>query len=369
MINLQRKNFLKNEKFLFLFSILLILNYGLTPYIFTDVLQIQNNFPFSKTNMIYSCVLIIFFSSFFYLHKFIKSTNLLQITKYQITKSNLLIIFIISSISFYITPWSLDRDSIYASINGFLKMFWFIIILNNSNRKDLQKYFIFFTVVLMILEQSRTYFLLSLFVLLLNTKKKKTLFIFSFLMISIVAVLRNEFDDISLLTILTYGLKGEAMNGAYGINQVLSINSSFNILQLISTFTQFLVTPINWIFRIFSINNIFFDSSLINSKLIDNQLNEIYNPMAGFYLLSEFIQYGVYGIILMCIYLFQVYFITKKLFDTNIIPTGAILLFIAIKSTPFIYWKMVYALLFVQLFYLVLFKNIIKNAPGNYKMG
>lgn len=360
-----RINFLKNEKYLFFISILLILNYGITPYIFTDILQVQDNYKYSKENLIYSSILILCLLPFFYFHKFIKSSNILNLTRYNVGLLQLFFCFILFAVSFYITPWTSDRESIFASLNAVFKMFWFILVLNNSKNTRLAKYLFVFTIVLMVIEQSRTYFLLSLFILIINIKHKLTILTIFVVLTSFVALVRSEDFDISLSNILIYGLKGEAINGSYGVNQILSIDSNFNPFQILATFSQFIFTPLNWLFRGLSLENFIFDSSLINSKLIEDQLNEVYYPLAGFYLLSEFIQYKFIGIILMVLYLLQVLYISKKVFDTKYIPTGAILLFISIKTTPMVFWKTFYALIVIQLLYLLVFKYLLKNEPGS----
>lgn len=361
-----RNIFLKNEKYLFFITILLILNYGITPYIFTDILQVQDNYKYSKENLIYSSILILSIIPFFYFHKHIKSSNLLKLSRYNVSLIQLFICFILFAFSFYLTPWISDRESIFASINAIFKMFWFILVLNNSKNIRLLKYIFVFTIILMVIEQSRTYFLLSLFILLINIKHKLTILTVFVILTSFVALVRSEDFDISLANVLIYGLKGEAINGSFGVNQILSLDTNFNPLQILATFSQFIFTPLNWIFRVFSLDSFIFDSSLINSKLIEDQLNEVYYPLAGFYLLSEFIQYKIFGIFLMVFYLFQVLFISKKVFDTKHIPTGAILLFISIKQTPMVFWKTFYALIVIQLLYLLVFKFLLKNEPRNY---
>jgi hypothetical protein len=174
-------------------------------------------------------------------------------------------------------------------------------------------------------------------------------------MVIILAAVRMSISDNSL-NFLTYGIVGESYNAVRSVGQVIAVEDQpiNSIAHIIHTFFQSIIFPFEFIAnRVLN-----FDLPAQNSYLSDvvnNKLDEKLSPMGGWYIVADFVYYGYAGIIFLLLYMYLSWFLTCSLFNFPNFPFGSFLFFISIKSTPFVYWKMLFYLLII--FYFVNLMN------------
>ncbi len=329
-------------------SLILILFYGLTPYIYINIFNYGKSELYDLTTfqLIYSLTTI-FFLIIIKKIRFLDNIKLVNKNNnwLSIKYANLIypIIFILSCISFFINPWSESREGFFASISALFRILWILVtipLLKSSK----SKFLLFLSVILMFIDGSRTFvFIIFLYYLLNNIVSKKIILV-GFILVLLSASFRNGFYSFDLL----YGIFGEGVNGSTGIFQVLLLPNMDNfpyITHLVYTFLQ----PLFVLFSLFIPSKLInFDSSQFLSSNVSSFLPENYYPMGGFYILSEFVYYGYFGIFLFLIYYFISYRLSSILLDNNFIQFSPVLLFMMIKSSPYTYWKWIVWFLIFQ---------------------
>lgn len=335
-------NFKKNELILAIIASSFFLSYGITPFIL-NVLGIYD-IDGSYENLIFS-VVAAFFPILLYLI-FKKSVYGKLVVNIEINELYILIIFIISSIVLYFFSWHDDRESFGSSLAAIFRGSWLVLMAQSYGQRPAKIFrLILMTVILMLIDQSRTAFGLALFVLALSYSIK----ILPFLILLITASAAWRMGASSgVVNDILYGLVGEGYNGAKGSLQAIAVKS-YEINYLSHIF-ELLLQPVLTIFQFIlqKISMADLDVTRHIGNLINQNLDEVYSPMGGFYISSEFIYYGYSGLVLLFFYLLITYLITKKIFDNVRFPVGSLLFIISIKATPFVYWKYIIYLYFIQ---------------------
>jgi hypothetical protein len=253
-------------------------------------------------------------------------------------------LFLFCAILFYLFPWSEDRESRMAQIAALFRAIWFIICVIKLNGTKQDYYLLFLCLLLMIIDTSRSTFA-SIFIVHLLRRSGLNLKIAFLITISVlgVASMRSfTFNSSDLFnSLFLYGFFGEGVNGALGVFQLFSSEYNLNteILTIIFTFLQPLFTPIK---LIFGSNFPFFDSSYFHSTIVKSSINEEYYPMAGFYLVSEFIKLQYIGAILFIIYVNFSSWLSSKIFPFKDPAVRFTLIFLMLKMSPYTYWKWIY---------------------------
>ncbi|MFT5849008.1 MAG: hypothetical protein ACI902_003088 [Psychroserpens sp.] len=317
-------------------SIALVAMYAIVPLILNE-LGIYS-IPWAEENFFYSLSLIFIL---FTLPLYDFKTYFFRFDFKENYFPKTVLLFFACTICFYLWGWHDDRESIGASLSALFRAFWLLFcfcFVNASERKKL--FLLFLTAILVFIDQSRTYFMIAFFVLSLSSKNKKVYFSIGLAAILLVAAVRVE-SNISGIQILTYGIVGEGYNGAKSIGQVLQLDlSSFSASEhLLLTFLQPIYLPFQMIGNgLFSLGFPSQADSL--GALTRNQLGETLSPMGGWYILSDFIIYKHIGIVYMFVYIHWLWWLCNRIFNTRYFPIGAFLFFLAIKATPFVFFKM-----------------------------
>jgi hypothetical protein len=203
----------------------------------------------------------------------------------------------------------------------------------------------------MFIDESRTYFMIGLLAITSSSVHRKFLLLLGIGLAVLLAATRMSVG-IGSWNFLTYGIVGESYNAVRPVGQILAV-SNFNInsvAHLAHTMFQPIIFPVEFVAaRVIGVD--FPSQSYYFSKLVETSLGEKLSPMGGWYIVADFIYYGYLGLIPFAIYLFFSWWMTCKLFNTNAFPYGAFIFFISIKSTPYVYWKMVFYILVI--FYIV----------------
>lgn len=322
-------------------SLILILFYGLTPYIYINIFNYGKSelYDLTKFQLTYSLITILFLILLKKI-KILKNKKLVEKNNnwLSIKYANLIfpIIFALSCISFFLNPWSESREGLFASISALFRILWILVtipLLKTSKSKLL----LLLSVILMFIDGSRTFVFIIFLYYLLNNKVNKKIILLGFILVLLSASFRNGFYSFDLL----YGIFGEGVNGSTGIFQVLLLPNSDTfpyITHLFYTFFQPFFVILSLFIPATFIN---FDSSQFLSSNVSSFLPENYYPMGGFYILSEFVYYGYLGIFLFLIYYFVSFRLTSILLDNDFNQFSPVLLFMMIKSSPFTYWKWV----------------------------
>lgn len=337
-----KSNYNRNELLLAVIASSFFLLYGFTPYIL-DLMGIYY-IDAAVENLIFSVIAAFFpISLHFLLSKSTRNKNKKIVI---INWCLVLFIFIVSLIVFYLFPWHNDRESAGASVAAVFRGLWLVLMVNcyGQNRKKIFR-LILMTLVLMIVDQSRTAFGLALFVLGLSYSIK-SLFVMMLVM-SASAAWRMGVSA-GFVNDVLYGLVGEGYNGAKGALQSILVQDYE--ISYVSHILQTFVQPFFTFFQVIITKSGFpdLDSTRHIAGLVDRYLNEVYSPMGGFYISAEFIYYGYKGLFLLFLYLLITYVITKRIFDNSSFPLGSLLFIISIKATPYVYWKYIIYLYFIQ---------------------
>ncbi len=325
----------------FKISLLLIVFYGITPFIYINIYDYGKSelSDFTLFQLKYSIITVIFL---YIINKirFLNKRNLVSNNNRWLSINNASkiypIIFVSCLISFFVNPWSQSREGLFASVSALFRILWILVTIPLLKTKK-SKFLLLLSVILMFIDGSRTFVFVIFLYYLLNNYVNKIIIIVGFILVLLSASFRNGFYSFDLL----YGIFGEGVNGSSGIFQVLMLpeNISFPyITHLVFTLFQPFFVLLSLLVPSSLIN---FDSSQFISVNVSNFFAENYYPMGGFYILSEFIYYGYFGIFLFILYYFFSFRLTSLLLDNNFIKLSPVLLFMLIKSSPYTYWKWV----------------------------
>jgi hypothetical protein len=264
-------------------------------------------------------------------------------------------IFISALYSFYLFPWHDDRESIGASLSAFFRALWFVVGISYMSSPERTRLVLMIaTVILMYIDQSRTYFLLLLIILAAKSEYKKTALIIGLTLATALGAIRSS-DSGGGFDLLIYGIIGEGYNATKTVGQIHAV--SHIPIDVFSHIASTLLQPVTLPFDIL-MSKIFSDSYKLQDfylyEAITLNLSEIFNPMGGWYVVGDFVYYGYIGILLMWIYIYITWYLSRRLLDTKLFPYGAFFVFIAIKATPFIYWKFIFYIIAVSLVYKLL---------------
>lgn len=240
-------------------------------------------------------------------------------------------------------PWTEVREGIEGSISAVFRVSWFVIIINlRQSSLSLPKRIIYVlaTTVLMFFDQSRTYFLVALLILLTNLSW--IAIIPAIVAALLVAAIRSD-QNSGFLYAITFAIGGEGYLGSQGVLQVLSLpvgglNFSIPAVQALFAPATALITVVA---KRFDYSADMFDSSTYLGNYIESLTGQPYPPMGGFFILSEFIRSGWFGMLCLTIYMVTVFILTKKLFDTIEFPIGSFIAILSIKNSPMTYWNLV----------------------------
>lgn len=328
-------------------SALLTIMYGLVPLL----VEINGIFeaPYAFLNFWFSIALLIFILAL-PIKPLTQPRPLIFTEKRNLVTTT--VIFITASYVFYLFPWHDDRESFGASVSAFFRALWFVTAisyLNSSERARLAT--MLTTVVLMYIDQSRTYFLLLLLIIAARSEYKKAALLLGLFFSIALGSIRSS-DSGGGLDILLYGIIGEGYNATKAVGQIYEVS---NIpINKFAHITSTLLQPITLPFDVL-ISKIFPDNYRLQdyylSEIVTVNLGEIFNPMGGWYIVGDFVYYGYIGIVLMGIYIYITWHLSRLLLDTKSFPYGAFFVFIAIKATPFVYWKFVFYIAAVSLVY------------------
>lgn len=268
----------------------------------------------------------------------------------EVGKKNLLIYFLLAIVLFYFFPWHDSREGIGSKFSALLRAVWFVVIVKSINRSERFRTILFIvSLFLMALDESRTYFTVLLAALAFRSKHIAIYLSASVLGIVLVAAVRMGVTG-SPLTVLLYGIIGEAYNATRPVGQILLI-SNYEIdwhLHLLQTYFQPLIFPFEFLSSKLNIIDFPAQSSYF-STLVDSALNEELSPMGGWYIVADFIYYGFLGFPLLALYLYVAWFLTNYLLNTRKFPIGAYVFMICIKATPYVYWKLVFYLFLISI--------------------
>lgn len=239
--------------------------------------------------------------------------------------------------------WVDVREGYDGSISAVFRVLWFVIVINlRQVRMSVTKRMVYVlaTAILMFFDQSRTYFLVALLVLLANFNW--IAIIPALVAALMVAAIRSD-QNYGFLHSITFAIGGEGYLGSQGVFQVLALpdgglNFSIPAIQALFAPATALVTVIA---KRFDYPTDLFDSSTYLGNYIEALTYQPYPPMGGFFIISEFIRAGWFGVICIAIYMTIVLVLSKRLFDTAEFPIGSFIAILAIKSSPMTYWNMI----------------------------
>ncbi|MGN7161588.1 hypothetical protein [Sphingomonas sp. SAFR-052] len=239
--------------------------------------------------------------------------------------------------------WVDVREGFEGSISAVFRVLWFVIVINlRQDRMSVAKRMVYVlaTAILMFFDQSRTYFLIAMLVLLANFNW--IAIIPALVAALMVAAIRSD-QNYGFLHSITFAVGGEGYLGSQGVFQVLSLpegglNFSIPAIQALFAPATALVTVIA---KRFDYPADLFDSSTYLGNYIEALTNQPYPPMGGFFIMSEFIRAGWFGVVCIALYMTIVFVLTKRLFDTTEFPIGSFIALLAIKNSPMTYWNLV----------------------------
>lgn len=327
--------------------ILLSVMYGMVP-VLIDVIGLYEA-PYAYVNFWFSVSLICFI---IFLPNGLKTSGQLSIFTQKNSPLLTILIFVAASYCFYLFPWHDDRESVGASISAFFRALWFMVGISYMSSSERARLLVMIaTVALMYIDQSRTYFLLLLIMLAAKSEYKKIALIFGLTFAVALGAVRSD-DSSGGMDLLLYGIIGEGFNATKAVGQIIEVsNISIDYFSHIaSTLFQPITIPFDILISKFFPEEYRLQDHYLSESVALN-LGEVFNPMGGWYIVGDFVYYGFAGIFLMWAYLYITWYLSRRLLDTRLFPFGAFFLFIAIKSTPFIYWKFVLYIIAVSIFY------------------
>jgi hypothetical protein len=239
--------------------------------------------------------------------------------------------------------WIDAREGVEGTVSALFRIVWFVIVIN-IRRADMtllkRGMYVVATVILMFFDQSRTYFLIALLVLL--TDLGLVAIVPALIAALLVAAVRSS-ENRGFIYSMMFAIGGEGYLGSQGVFQVLTIGErgiNFSIPAAQALFSPLTATVTLFAKRL-GYSADMFDSSSYLGSYIRATTGDTYPPMGGFFILSEFIRAGWFGVICMALYMVIVLFLTKKLFDTIEFPIGSFIAILAIKNSPMTYWNLV----------------------------
>ena len=246
--------------------------------------------------------------------------------------------------------WIDAREGVEGTISALFRIAWFVIVINIRRAEmTLPKrgLYVVATVILMFYDQSRTYFLIALLVLL--TDLGMIAIVPALVAALLVAAVRSS-ENQGFVHSMMFAIGGEGYLGSQGVFQVLAIGErgiNFSIPAAQALFSPLTATVTLFAKRLdYSVDML--DSSSYLGSYIRATTGDTYPPMGGFFILSEFIRAGWFGMICMALYIAAVLFLTKKLFDTIEFPVGSFIAILAIKNSPMTYWNLVISVFVVS---------------------
>lgn len=246
--------------------------------------------------------------------------------------------------------WIDVREGFEGTISALFRIAWFVIVIN-IRRSELtlpkRGLYVVATTILMFFDQSRTYFLIALLVLL--TDLGLIAIIPALLAALLVAAIRSS-ENYGFVHSIMFAIGGEGYLGSQGVFQVLTIGDrgiNFSIPAVQALFSP-LTASITLFAKRLGYPTDMFDSSSYLGSYIQATTGDTYPPMGGFFILSEFVRAGWFGIACMALYIVTVVFLTKKLFDTIEFPIGSFIAILAIKNSPMTYWNLVISVFVVS---------------------
>jgi hypothetical protein len=339
------------------FSSLLVLMYGLVP-MGGSFLGIYPQ-TYATINFVFSICLI---GIIYLLPSDCKGRFTFSLLRFNTKPIWLVLVFIISAYVFHLFPWTTDRGlgteaSLGTSIAALMRALWLLTGITYVNKTEKQRFFILIlTIILMYIDRSRTYFLVLLLILAAKSSHKKSIIVISLASAIFLAAIRSGASTNGLNSML-FGIVGEGLGATTAVGQIYgaSIYHINVFMHLFETFFQPVVFPFDFVAtKIFGTDYLTQGDYL--ARLVMNHTNEVFNPMGGWYIVADFVYYGYFGIFLMWIYIVITWFCTKLLLDDKDFPFGSFFFFIAIKASPFVYWKFIYYILFISLIYRALNK-------------
>ncbi|MGW8192441.1 hypothetical protein [Sphingomonas hankookensis] len=261
-----------------------------------------------------------------------------------------IVVFAVGCVWLKSHSWVDVREGFEGSISAVFRILWFVIIINlRQERMSMAKRMIYVlgTAILMFFDQSRTYFLVAMLVLLANFNW--IAIIPALVAALMVAAIRSD-QNYGFLHSITFAIGGEGYLGSQGVFQVLSLpegglNFFVPAIQALFAPATALVTVVA---KRFDYPADLLDSSTYLGNYIEALTNQPYPPMGGFFILSEFIRAGWFGMICIAIYMTIVFVVTKRLFDTVEFPIGSFVALLAIKNSPMTYWNLVLVVVVVS---------------------
>lgn len=246
--------------------------------------------------------------------------------------------------------WVDIREGFEGSISAVFRILWFVIVINlRQDRISVVKRlaYVLATAILMFFDQSRTYFLVAMLILLANFN---WLAIIPALVAALMVAAIRSGQNYGFIHSITFAVGGEGYLGSQGVFQVLSLpegglNFSIPAIQALFAPATALVTGIA---KRLDYPADLLDSSTYLGNYIQALTNQPYPPMGGFFILSEFIRAGWFGLACIALYMTVVFILTKRLFDTAEFPIGSFIALLAIKSSPMTYWNLVLVILVVS---------------------
>ncbi len=334
--------------------------YGISAFLYIKLLEVGHlKFDYVLNQFLIFQITTISISFIYEKYLLKKSIEIKSISQKRIPKIFIYLYFLLCAIVFYFFPWTDDRESKMAQLAGFLRLLWFVLLIDSLNGSKSDYKFLVLNVILMFVDNSRSTFAAILLVHLFR-RQKINIFLIGFGIISVflVASLRSGIFSYDSLfeSLFLYGFIGEGINGSLGALQVLTINTSFieSILISTSTFLQpFLVLPKYFLFL--DVTK-YFDTSHFYTVLVDKQLGEVYYPMAGFYLVSQFVALSYLGSILLLCYVIFCLKIVRILFKNADFAILFTFLLLMMKMSPFTFWKWIIYIFIIKVIVMLLKK-------------
>lgn len=337
-----------------------MLLYGFSSYLYINILEI-NHLRFVDYTLSFLTFHLISIPIAFVAEKYyLKSTDSSYFRNENLGLK-LMCLFTFSIITFIAFPWTEDRTSAGASLSALWRLIWFLLMTFHlkGTRKDYK--WLFLNIVLMIIDKSRTVFAATLLIHLLRRRNLSLIGIFSIIAATFgTAAFRSGFFNLTdfFESIFLYGYFGEGVNGALGSLQVLATKESSNIFITLTPFLQ----PFLLIFKPLELIGIDLDLSSFQSEIIDSELNEVYYPLAGYYLPSSFLGTStVLSALIFNIYMIFNLYLIKILFKRFDNAFYMVITILLIKMSPYTFWNWI---LFLKL--LLIIKNIRIKTPSKY---
>lgn len=349
-INSEKAKFKSIDFDLRILAASLTVMYGYTPFFINYIGLYESNIMFE--NILFSTVLAIFI---IFLRPWVPSGRYVMASfeKGSLNNKRLIIIFVVSLILFFLSPWhELDTDSIYSNFAAIARAGW-VYVTFRSMKKSIRFRIVvlFLTLILMFVDESRTYFFVALMCIAVSFENRKTIIFLGILAIVLLAAVRMSISSNGLI-FFYYGIIGEVSGALIGVEQViLSDTGELAILEyLLKLFLAPFLTIIQKFLGVIGLAESIMPGPLL-ADLVQQELNQSIAYMGGWYIIGSFVYFGNFGLIFMILYMAMTYYVSGILLNTKSFPFGSVLFFISIKASPFVYWNMILYVLVI--FYLL----------------